>query len=184
MREPLALEIEPGHGGPLFLAIAEAITRDITRGRLKPGARLPGTRALARELGVHRNTVDAAYQELLTQGWLQAEPARGTFVAQDLPQGMLARRSAPASMDPVAPRVGLAFSDGAPDPNQSKSERRKEAYQKFRAKKKNLNFNKTIRYASRKHLAEARPRIRGQFVKCDPKEKKGSSSGKATSSKK
>ena len=74
--------------------------------------------------------------------------------------------------------------DGAPDPNQSKSERRKEAYQKFRAKKKNLNFNKTIRYASRKHLAEARPRIRGQFVKCDPKEKKGSSSGKATSSKK
>lgn len=116
MREPLALEIEPVHGAPLFLAIAEAITRDITRGRLKPGARLPGTRALARELGVHRNTVDAAYQELLTQGWLQAEPARGTYVAQDLPQGMLVRRPAPAPMDPVAPRAGLAFTDGAPDP--------------------------------------------------------------------
>ncbi|MEF9605241.1 winged helix-turn-helix domain-containing protein, partial [Paracoccus sp. PXZ] len=113
MRELLALEMEPGHGGPLFLAIAEAITRDITRGRLKPGARLPGTRALARELGVHRNTVDAAYQELLTQGWLQAEPARGTFVAQDLPQGMLVRRPAPTPMDPVAPRAGLAFTDGA-----------------------------------------------------------------------
>ncbi|KFI24193.1 MocR-like pyridoxine biosynthesis transcription factor PdxR [Paenirhodobacter enshiensis] len=116
MRELLALEMEPGHGGPLFLALAEAITRDITRGRLKPGARLPGTRALARELGVHRNTVDAAYQELLTQGWLQAEPARGTFVAQDLPQGMLVRRPAPTPMDPVAPRAGLAFTDGAPDP--------------------------------------------------------------------
>ncbi|WYK05182.1 PLP-dependent aminotransferase family protein [Cereibacter sphaeroides f. sp. denitrificans] len=116
MREPLALEIEPGHGGPLFLAIAEAITLDITRGRLRPGARLPGTRALARALGVHRNTVDAAYQELLTQGWLQAEPARGTFVAQDLPQGMLVRRPAPVPVEPVAPRAGLAFSDGAPDP--------------------------------------------------------------------
>ncbi|MEL5878011.1 PLP-dependent aminotransferase family protein [Cereibacter sphaeroides] len=116
MREPLALEIDPGHGGPLFLAIAEAITLDITRGRLRPGARLPGTRALARALGVHRNTVDAAYQELLTQGWLQAEPARGTFVAQDLPQGMLVRRPAPAPVEPVAPRAALAFSDGAPDP--------------------------------------------------------------------
>ncbi|ACM00093.1 Transcriptional regulator, GntR family [Cereibacter sphaeroides KD131] len=116
MREPLALEIDPGHGGPLFLAIAEAITLDITRGRLRPGARLPGTRALARALGVHRNTVDAAYQELLTQGWLQAEPARGTFVAQDLPQGMLVRRPAPAPVEPVAMRAGLAFSDGAPDP--------------------------------------------------------------------
>lgn len=102
MREPLALEIDPGHGGPLFLTIAEAITLDITRGRLRPGARLPGTRALARALGVHRNTVDAAYQELLTQGWLQAEPARGTFVAQDLPQGMLVRRPAPAPVEPVA----------------------------------------------------------------------------------
>ena len=116
MRDPLALEIDPGQSGPLFLAIAEAITRDITRGRLRPGARLPGTRALARELGVNRNTVDAAYQELLTQGWLQAEPARGTFVAQDLPQGMLARSAAPVPVEPVAPRAGLAFTDGAPDP--------------------------------------------------------------------
>ena len=35
MREPLVLEMDPGHGGPLFLAIAEAITRDITR-EVKP----------------------------------------------------------------------------------------------------------------------------------------------------
>jgi GntR family transcriptional regulator / MocR family aminotransferase len=58
--EPLALDIEKEPAGPLFLAIADAITRDIMRGRLKPGVRLPGTRALARQLGVHRNTVDAA----------------------------------------------------------------------------------------------------------------------------
>lgn len=116
LHPPYALQIEPGHGGPLFLAIAEAITRDITRGRLRPGARLPGTRALARALGVNRNTVDAAYQELLTQGWLQAEPARGTYVAQDLPQPMLARRPESAAPAPMAPRAGLAFTDGAPDP--------------------------------------------------------------------
>lgn len=116
MRALLALELEPGHGGPLFLAIAEAIAGDIMRGRLRPGVRLPGTRALAQELGVHRNTVDSAYQELITQGWLRAEPARGTFVAQDLPQGLMARTVRPAPVEPVVPQPVLTFSEGAPDP--------------------------------------------------------------------
>ncbi|BAQ68613.1 GntR family transcriptional regulator [Rhodovulum sulfidophilum] len=116
VRAPLALDIDRADGGPLFLAIAEAITRDITRGRLRPGARLPGTRALARELGVHRNTVDAAYQELRMQGWLQAAPARGTFVAEDLPQTMTAPPATPVLAEPAARRPALAFSDGAPDP--------------------------------------------------------------------
>ncbi|MAY64050.1 MAG: GntR family transcriptional regulator [Rhizobiales bacterium] len=114
--DPLALDIEKDAPGPLFLAIAGAITRDIMRGRLKPGARLPGTRALARELGVHRNTVDAAYQELMTQGWLHAEPARGTFVAQDLPEGMAEPVALSVAVEPAAVRPPLAFSDGAPDP--------------------------------------------------------------------
>ncbi len=115
-RDPLALDIEKKPHGPVFLAIADAIIRDITRGRLAPGARLPGTRALARELGVHRNTVDATYQELLTQGWLRAEPARGTFVAGDLPQGMVASRVEPVREEPTEVRPALAFTDGAPDP--------------------------------------------------------------------
>lgn len=114
--DPLALEIAKNPHGPLFLAIAEAITRDILRGRLRPGSRLPGTRALARELGVHRNTVDAAYQELTTQGWLKAEPARGTFVAQDLPDEMALPGSIPAPAEPAVVRPLLAFTDGAPDP--------------------------------------------------------------------
>lgn len=115
-RDPLALDIERKPHGPVFLAIADAIIRDITRGRLAPGVRLPGTRALARELGVHRNTVDAAYQELLTQGWLRAEPARGTFVAEDLPQGMVASPVPPVPEETAEVRPALAFTDGAPDP--------------------------------------------------------------------
>ncbi len=114
--DPLVLEIEKEPREPLFLAIARAIIRDIMRGRLEPGARLPGTRALARALGVHRNTVDAAYQELLTQGWLHAEPARGTFVAQDLPEGMAEPVIVAAAAEPLAVHPSLAFSDGAPDP--------------------------------------------------------------------
>ncbi|WP_111428365.1 PLP-dependent aminotransferase family protein [Rhodobacteraceae bacterium DSL-40] len=118
MRTAEELELDPGHPGPVFQAIADAIVRDITRGRLAPGARLPGTRRLARALSVHRNTVDAAYQELLTQGWLEAHPSRGTFVAGDLPEAVLLPQpevEGGAVVEGPAPGA-LAFSDGAPDP--------------------------------------------------------------------
>ena len=69
---------------PLFLQIAQAISRDIQRGRLKSGAALPGSRTLARDLGVHRNTVLAAYRELSAEGWILGE-GRATRVTQDVP---------------------------------------------------------------------------------------------------
>src|SRR4051812_31806623 len=66
---------------PVFLQIARAVIDDVKRGRLKPGAPLPGSRTLAETLGVHRNTVLAAYDELAAEGWIVREPARGTFVS-------------------------------------------------------------------------------------------------------
>ena len=45
------------------------------------------------------------------------------------------------------------------------SERRAEAIARFLKKRKERNFDKKVRYASRKRLAEARPRVRGQFVR-------------------
>jgi hypothetical protein len=47
----------------------------------------------------------------------------------------------------------------------SQKERRQQALHKFKQKRKNLCFTKKIRYESRKQLANARPRVRGQFVK-------------------
>ena len=44
------------------------------RGRLRPGDALPGSRALAQSLGVHRNTVLAACAELTAEGWIFSEP--------------------------------------------------------------------------------------------------------------
>lgn len=81
----LALHPDPDPGSSLTVRIGRAISRDIQRGRLTPGARLPGTRHLARQLGVHRNTVVAAYEDLLAQGWLTARPGSGTFVSAELP---------------------------------------------------------------------------------------------------
>lgn len=85
----LALQLSETGPDPVFRQIAAVVVDDIARGRLRSGERLPSSRALATQLGVNRNTVIAAYDELRAQGWIDSEPARGTFV---VPRG----RPAPA----------------------------------------------------------------------------------------
>ncbi|MFI1375855.1 PLP-dependent aminotransferase family protein [Streptomyces longwoodensis] len=60
----------------------ERALRDAVRdGRLAPGERLPATRRLAEELGISRNTVKAAYDQLVAEGFLTARQGSGTRVA-------------------------------------------------------------------------------------------------------
>src|SRR5688572_9349717 len=69
---------------PVFLQIARAISGDIRRGRLRPGSVLPGSRALARSLDVHRNTVLASYRELKDGGWV-VSAQRSLRVSEAIP---------------------------------------------------------------------------------------------------
>lgn len=78
-------EVDESSEQPLFLQIAHNIIKGIQKGSLTPQMRLPGSRSLARRLGVHRNTVLVAYEELASQGWLHMEPARGTYVSNSIP---------------------------------------------------------------------------------------------------
>jgi GntR family transcriptional regulator/MocR family aminotransferase len=80
-----AIPVDPKATVPIFTQIARAIAGDVRRGRLHSGDILPGTRALARTLGVHRNTVIAAYSELTAEGWITTERGRGTFISKTLP---------------------------------------------------------------------------------------------------
>ena len=86
--------------GPMFLRIARAIARDIGRGRLKPGAPLPGSRTFAATLGVHRNTVLAAYRELEAEGYTETLPARETRVRTELPERAPRRARRAPTLDP------------------------------------------------------------------------------------
>lgn len=70
----------------VFVQIAARFTSDIRRGVLRAGDRLPSTRELASDLGVSRNTVVAAYDELVAQGWAASRGAAGTFVVSELPE--------------------------------------------------------------------------------------------------
>lgn len=71
--------------GATYRRLAEAVARDIERGRLRPGERLPSTRILAAQLDLNRNTVVAAFEELRREGWIEGRTRSGTFVPQVLP---------------------------------------------------------------------------------------------------
>ncbi|MDM0009168.1 PLP-dependent aminotransferase family protein [Variovorax sp. J22G73] len=70
----------------------------IVDGRLQPGTRLPATRALALRLGVSRNTMLAAYDLLLSEGYLLARPGAGTYVADTSPASRLGRATKPSTV--------------------------------------------------------------------------------------
>ena len=92
---PLAL---PAYGSRQRLHALHAQLREaILDGRLKAGLRLPATRELAVALALSRNTVVAAYERLISEGYVEARQGAGNFVAALLP----ARKppSAPARDD-------------------------------------------------------------------------------------
>lgn len=68
-----------------YLQISNQLIKLIKSGTLASKARLPGSRAMAELLMIHRKTVIAAYDELLSQGWIEVIPSKGTFVSSQLP---------------------------------------------------------------------------------------------------
>ena len=67
-------------GGPVYLAIAEAVAADIASGRLQPGMRLPPQRALAEALGIDFTTVTRAYAEAGRRGLVEGRVGQGTYI--------------------------------------------------------------------------------------------------------
>jgi GntR family transcriptional regulator/MocR family aminotransferase len=74
------LDIDVDSDVPVYRQIADGVCAAALDGRLEPGHRLPPTRDLARQLGVNRNTVVAAYETLATEGWVRSHTGRGTFL--------------------------------------------------------------------------------------------------------
>jgi GntR family transcriptional regulator/MocR family aminotransferase len=75
--------------GTLYQQVYQALRGEILSGQLAPGSRLPSTRGLARELGVSRNTVLLAYEQLLAEGYAVGQVGSGTYVAAALPEAPL-----------------------------------------------------------------------------------------------
>ncbi len=103
------LQLDRGSDGTLFRQVADAIARDVVRGRLRPGDRLPGTRTLAARLGVNRITVSAAYDELVAEGWVVSHPGRGSFVSGELPSSPSRYQKQPPALDRGADRPAYSL---------------------------------------------------------------------------
>src|ERR1700710_123202 len=69
---------------PFYRQIYDRFRGAITSGVLKPGDRIPSARALTKELGLARGTIEAAYSLLAAEGYIQARGQAGTIVTPDL----------------------------------------------------------------------------------------------------
>lgn len=74
---------------PLHRQLYGKLRSAILAGRISPGAQIPSSRDLARELGVARNTVLNAVEQLIAEGYLQGEHGSGTYVNRTLPDDTL-----------------------------------------------------------------------------------------------
>ena len=70
---------------PVYRQIAISIINAVRDGRLSAGTHLPGSRELAKSLGVHRKTVIAAYEELDAQDWVRVVPQKYVAVSERIP---------------------------------------------------------------------------------------------------
>jgi GntR family transcriptional regulator / MocR family aminotransferase len=97
-------------GAPLRAQLEDQLRDAVRAGRLGPGAALPSSRALARELGVSRGVVVEAYAQLAAEGYLVARQGAPTRVSEAASPGPGA---APAAVGERPPRFD--FRTGRPD---------------------------------------------------------------------
>jgi GntR family transcriptional regulator/MocR family aminotransferase len=77
--------LDPTVAVPLHRQLYEGLRSAILRGQLQAGARVPSTRAFARELGISRATVQLSFEQLMAEGYLQGRAGSGTYVAATFP---------------------------------------------------------------------------------------------------
>lgn len=117
---------------PLQQQLYQQLAERIIDRRYPAGSRLPSSRQLALDMRISRNTVNAVYDQLKAEGFLQSQAGRGVYVHQSIHSGELQHGKRPllqpeasASLPPIpalkgnrydaAGDVSLAFQPGLPD---------------------------------------------------------------------
>ncbi|MFI5445355.1 PLP-dependent aminotransferase family protein [Polaromonas sp. UC242_47] len=94
---------------PFYRQIYDRVRGAISNGVLKPGDRIPSARALMKELGLARGTIEAAYSLLAAEGYIQARGQAGTIVTPGLKPRM------PVALTKPPSRSGIAAASFRPD---------------------------------------------------------------------
>ncbi|MGA7221609.1 MAG: PLP-dependent aminotransferase family protein [Candidatus Acidiferrales bacterium] len=88
---------------PAYRWLYSTLRAEILDGRLRSGARLPATRDLARQYSLSRGTIVSAFEQLKSEGYVEANMGSGTYVSKVLPDELL-QVARNADADPRAPR--------------------------------------------------------------------------------
>jgi GntR family transcriptional regulator/MocR family aminotransferase len=78
----LTIPIEVHSSIPIYEQIYEYIKNEIKNRNLPIHSKLPSTRNLALHLGISRNTVDMAYAQLVSEGYIEAVPKSGYYITE------------------------------------------------------------------------------------------------------
>ena len=111
--------LDPTADEPFYRQIYDRFRSAIADGVLKPGDRIPSARALTKELGLARGTIEAAYSLLAAEGYIQARGQAGTIVTPGLklqaPMAAVVRRTGSAvTTSSFRPDSILPFQMGLP----------------------------------------------------------------------
>jgi GntR family transcriptional regulator/MocR family aminotransferase len=87
---------------PLHRQVYEGLRAAILHRHVAPGARLPSTRTVARDLGISRYTVVEAFRQRLAEGYIAGKAGSGTYVTRTLPEELL-HPFCPPSTAPAPP---------------------------------------------------------------------------------
>ena len=71
---------------PIYEQVRDGLRRLIVSGAIADGDKLPSVRALASQLAINPNTIQRAYRELESEGYIVSVPGKGSFCAQFSPQ--------------------------------------------------------------------------------------------------
>ena len=73
--------LEKDNGISIYRQLCDQLRQSIIAGRMKSGMRIPSSRVMQAELGISRGTVRNAYEQLLSEGYLETRKGNGTFVS-------------------------------------------------------------------------------------------------------
>lgn len=79
----MLLRINFKSGKPAYLQLVDQVKAAAASGALQPGEPLPSIRPLAEELRLNRNTIAKAYSELESQGVIETQPGKGSFLKEN-----------------------------------------------------------------------------------------------------
>ncbi|MCI5651488.1 MAG: PLP-dependent aminotransferase family protein [Ruminococcus bromii] len=100
----------------LYIHLYKCIRDDIVSGKIAPGTKLPSKRSFAENLGVSVITVENAYAQLISEGYLYSAPKKGYFAA-DLEKSTVRQKAETVQAQvPVTPKYFADFSSNRTDP--------------------------------------------------------------------